>query len=168
MSHHLQNGENFPRLEIPAIGGGILNLPFDLAGSFGVVLIYRGHWCPFCNEQMAAFAKASEAFAAENIKVVAFSVDDEAVTREFITRHNVPFSVGHSADLETVVEATGAYETVFPARGHFLETTGFVLAPDGTIVNATYSSRAIGRLTPGDVIRLVAFMKSQEKPVVAK
>jgi peroxiredoxin len=168
MSHHLQNGQNFPHLQIPAIGGGILNLPLDLAGSFGVILIYRGHWCPFCNEQMAAFANAAGALAAENIKVVAFSVDDEAETKEFITKHNINFPVGHSANLKTVVEATGAYETHFPTRGHFLETTGFVVAPDGTIVNATYSSRAIGRLTPGDVIRLVAFMKSQAKPVVVK
>jgi hypothetical protein len=38
-----------------------------------------------------------------------------------------------------------------------------VLAPDGTIVNAVYSSRAIGRLVPGDVIRLVTFMKSSTK-----
>ncbi|MFT8422823.1 MAG: hypothetical protein ABF665_15155 [Gluconacetobacter sp.] len=44
--------------------------------------------------------------------------------------------------------------------GHFLETTGFILAPDGSIVNAVYSTRAIGRLGPGDVIRLVAFMRS--------
>ncbi|WP_426442613.1 redoxin domain-containing protein [Bradyrhizobium genosp. P] len=163
MPQHLQNGQIFPHLEIPAVGGGVLNLPRDLAGSFGVITIYRGHWCPFCNEQMAAFTSASEALAKEGIKVVAFSVDDEATTREFIAKQNIPFKMGHSANLETIVDATGAYDTEFPTRGHFLETTGFVLAPDGTIVNATYSSRAVGRLVPGDVIRLVAFMKSQAK-----
>jgi peroxiredoxin len=167
MSHHLHNGQNFPPLEIPAIGGGILNLPLELAGSFAVILIYRGHWCPFCNDQMAAFANAADALAAAGIKVLAFSVDNEAATQEFIAKHDIPFRMGHSANLETVVAATGASETEFPTRGRFLETTGFVLAPSGTVVNATYSSRAIGRLTPSDVIRLVAFMKSQAKPVVA-
>ncbi len=163
MSQRLQNGQLFPSLEIPAVGGGRLSLPDDLAGSYGVILIYRGHWCPFCNEQMAAFANASEALTQAGIKVVAFSVDDEAATREFIEKHHIAFKVGHSADAATVVNATGAYDAQFPTRGRFLESTGFVLAPDGTILNAVYSSRAIGRLAPGDVTRLVAFMKSLAK-----
>jgi peroxiredoxin len=160
MSQHLKNGQIFPELRIPTVGGGTLSLPGDLVGSYGVILIYRGHWCPFCNEQMAAFANASEALSQAGIKVVAFSIDDEAATAEFVRKHHIPFKMGHSANVETVVGATGAYDMQFPTRGHFLETTGFVLAPDGTIVNAVYSSRAIGRLVPGDVIRLVAFMKS--------
>ena len=94
---------------------------------------------------------------------MAFSVDDETATTEFVQKHHIPFKMGHSANAETVVGATGAYDTQFPPRGHFLETTGFVLAPDGTIVNAVYSSRAIGRLVPSDVIRLVTFMKSLTK-----
>lgn len=163
MSEHLKNGQIFPELKIAAVGGGTLSLPGDLAGSYGVILIYRGHWCPFCNEQMAAFTNASEALSEAGIKVVAFSVDDEATTAEFVEEHHIPFKMGHSANVETVVGATGAYDMQFPPRGHFLETTGFVLAPDGKIVNAVYSSRAIGRLVPSDVIRLVAFMKSLTK-----
>jgi peroxiredoxin len=160
MSQHLQNGQVFPLLEVPAVGGGSLALPADLTGSYGVILIYRGHCCPFCNEQMAAFTSAAESLSLAGIKVVAFSVDDESATAAFVEKHHIPFKMGHSADVETVVATTGAYDMQFPARGHFLETTGFVLAPDGTIVNAVYSSRAIGRLVPNDVIRLVAFMKA--------
>jgi hypothetical protein len=33
MSQHLKNGQIFPELKIPAVGGGTLNLPGDLAGS---------------------------------------------------------------------------------------------------------------------------------------
>ena len=160
----LKNDDIFPHLELSAVGGGVLDLPHDLAGSFGVVLIYRGHWCPFCNEQMAAFASSADALEKEGVKVVAFSVDDEAATRDFITKNVVPFRVGHSAKIETIVATTGAYQNEAPGRGHFLETTGFVLAPDGTVVNAVYSSRAIGRLMPNDVIRLVAFIKSLARP----
>ena len=159
----LQNDQRFPDLEMPAIGGGVLRLPGDVAGGYGVILVYRGHWCPFCNEQMAAFAGATEALAKDGIKVVAFSVDDEASTGEFIAKHRIPFRMGHSARIETIVAATGTYQNQHPARGRFLENTGFVLAPDGTVVNAVYSSRAIGRLVPNDVIRLVAFMKSLAK-----
>ena len=156
----LQNDQIFPNLEIPAVDNGILILPAELAGSYSVILIYRGHWCPFCNEQMAAFAGATEALAKEGIKVVAFSVDDEASTKEFIDKHHIHFKIGHSAKIDTVTTATGAYDNHHPVRGHFLENTGFVLAPNGAVLNAVYSSRAIGRLVPNDVIRLVAFMKS--------
>jgi peroxiredoxin len=159
----LENDQTFPDLEIPAVGGGILKLPRDLTGSYGVILIYRGHWCPYCNEQMASFAAAAEALADAGIKVVAFSADDENSTKEFIAKHHIPFVVGHSAKIETIRAATGAYLNQHPARGHFLENTGFVLSPDGTVANAVYSSRAIGRLVPNDVIRLVAFMKSLAK-----
>ncbi|MEB2848174.1 redoxin domain-containing protein [Rhizobiales bacterium RZME27] len=150
-------------MKIPAVGGGVIHLPSDLGGSYGVVLIYRGHWCPFCNEQVAAFVAASDALQEEGIKVVAFSVDDEDETKDFIAKHDIPFRMGHSADLEAIVAAVGAYQNNAPARGRFLENTGFVLAPDGSVVNAVYSSRAIGRLVPSDVIRLVAFMKSSKR-----
>lgn len=163
MPQRLQNGAKFPPIDLPRLGGGTLNLPGELAESYGVILIYRGHWCPFCNEQIAAFADAFDALSQAGIKVVAFSVDDEAETAAFAEKHSVPFALGHSADLATIVEATGAYDTTAPTRGHFLETTGFVLAPDGSVVTAVYSSRAIGRLLPGDVIRLVTFLRNLQK-----
>lgn len=159
MSERLNNGQMFPRLQLPVIGGSALHLPDDLAGKYGVILIYRGFWCPFCNEQIAAFVEAFSALSEKGIAVAAFSADNEEATRDFVEKHRIPFLVGHSADVDEVVQSTGAYETTFPTRGRFLESTGFVLAPDGTVINAVYSSRAIGRLVPGDVIRLVAFME---------
>lgn len=38
----VENGRSFPALQVPRVGGGTLTLPDELAGSFGVVLIYRG------------------------------------------------------------------------------------------------------------------------------
>ena len=38
----LGNGDVFPSLRVAAVGGGTFSLPDDLAGSFGVVLFYRG------------------------------------------------------------------------------------------------------------------------------
>ncbi len=40
----LDSGEDFPKLEIQRVGGGTIILPDELAGGFGVVLLYRGHW----------------------------------------------------------------------------------------------------------------------------
>ena len=40
----LDSGEAFPNIEIDQVGGGKISLPGDLAGSWGGVLLYRGHW----------------------------------------------------------------------------------------------------------------------------
>jgi peroxiredoxin len=42
-------------------------------------------------EQMATFASASESLSEQGIKVVAFSVNDEATTKEFISERKIPF-----------------------------------------------------------------------------
>lgn len=40
----LDSGDAFPSLTVSKVGGGELNLPGDLAGDWGVILLYRGHW----------------------------------------------------------------------------------------------------------------------------
>ena len=154
----LHNGDHFPRLSIRKVGGGTIELPNDLNGSFGVVLIYRGAWCPYCNAQLAAFGRASGKLDEAGIKVVAFSVDDETTTAALAAKHNLRIPMGYGADADAIAAAVGAYANPAP---HYLQTTGFVLAPDGTLVNAVYSSAAIGRLVPDDVVGLVAYVKSK-------
>jgi len=151
----LRNGQPFPPLEVPAVGGGTISLPDDLAGSYGVILIYRGSWCPYCNAQLAAFSRALDALTELGAKVVALSVDDEATSAALAARHKLRFPVGHSADAGKVAAATGAY--VNDDRRH-LQSTGFVLAPDGTVLVAVYSSDAIGRLVADDVAGYIRYL----------
>ncbi|WP_019869974.1 peroxiredoxin family protein [Salinispora oceanensis] len=151
----LNNGQRFPNLQVPAVGGGTLNLPDDLAGQFGVVLIYRGSWCPYCNTQLAAFQRASDTLTELGVRVVALSSDDEETSRQLVADRRIGFPVGHSADIATVAEVTGAYVNDEP---HHLQSTGFVLAPDGTVLTAVYSSGAIGRLVPDDVAGLIRYL----------
>src|SRR5205807_7861477 len=105
----LRNGQPFPLLEVPAVGGGTISLPDDLAGSYGVVLIYRGSWCLYCNAQLAAFSRAAGALTELGVRVVALSVDDEETSAALVARHKLPFPLGHSADAGKVAAATGAY-----------------------------------------------------------
>jgi peroxiredoxin len=153
----LDNGQPFPSLEVPAVGGGTISLPDDLAGSYGVVLIYRGSWCPYCNAQLAAFSRAFDALTELDVMVVALSVDDEETSAALVAKHKLRFPVGHSADAGKVAAATGAYVNDEP---HYLQSTGFLLAPDGTVQVAVYSSDGIGRLVADDVAGLVSYLKS--------
>ena len=154
----LQNGNRFPAISAPKVGGGTVSIPGDLAGSFGVVLFYRGSWCPYCNAQLSGFERAKDRLANVGVKVVALSVDDEATTRDLIAKHKISFQMGYGADARAIAAATGAYLNEDPL---YVQTTGFVLAPDGTVVNAVYSSSAIGRLVAEDVVGLVSYIKSK-------
>ncbi|HET7468216.1 MAG TPA: redoxin domain-containing protein [Gemmatimonadales bacterium] len=152
----LNHGEPFPALSLAAVGGGRLALPADLAGHFAVVLFYRGWWCPYCNAQLAAFGRAADRLAELGIGVAALSVDAESEAAALVTRLRLPFPVGYGADPAAIAAATGAY--VGEAR--YLQSTGFVLDPEGRVELAVYSSGAIGRLVPDDVVGYVQYLKA--------
>ncbi len=105
----LAPGDIFPTLTIPQVGGGELSLPGDLAGSWGVVLVNRGSWCPYCNTQLAAFQRASERLAEVGASVASFSVDPEDKASELVEKHGLTFPVGYSADADAVGAALGAF-----------------------------------------------------------
>lgn|SRR6516162_6496330 len=63
-----------------------------------------------------------------------------------------------SARSNKVAAVTGAYTNETP---RYLQATGFLLAPDGKILNAVYSSGPIGRLVAEDVVGMVAYLKSK-------
>src|SRR5271170_6614270 len=152
----LNPGDQFPDLTVTLPGGDSLRLPDALAGSFGVVLFYRGSWCPYCNAQLRAFQRVSEKLAEVGAKVVALSVDDEATTQELIAKNGLTFPVGHSADAQELAEQTGAFVNEDPV---FVQSTGFVLDPSGRVVVSVYSSGAIGRLIPDDVIGMIRYVR---------
>jgi peroxiredoxin len=151
----LSPGDAFPALPLTPPGGPALILPDAFDGGFGVVLFFRGAWCPYCNAQLRAFQRASDGLAAAGIKVAALSVDDETTTAGLIAKHGLTFPVGHSADARAIAGLTGAFVNPDPV---YLQSTGFVLDPAGRVVVSVYSSGAIGRLVPEDVIGLVRYL----------
>src|SRR6202161_2934563 len=137
----LHPGEKFPHLAVAPTDGAAWELPDALEGHFGVVLFYRGSWCPYCNAQLRAFQRFSGALAEGGIRMIALSVDDEATTADLISKHVLTFPVGHSADAAAVTGLTGAFVNPDP---RYLQSTGFVLDPAGRVVVSVYSSGAIG------------------------
>jgi peroxiredoxin len=152
----LRPGDTFPALTVTPAGAGALALPEALGGHFGVVLFYRGSWCPYCNAQLRAFQRAHDSLTGVDAQVVALSVDDEPTTKALIAKHGFEFPVGHSADAMAIVETTGAFVNDDPI---YLQSTGFVLDPAGRVVVSVYSSGAIGRLVPDDVVGLIHYIR---------
>jgi peroxiredoxin len=155
----LKNGDAFPALEVAAIEGS-LPLSEFLKGSFGVVLIYRGAWCPFCNAQLAEFASEQVALHDLGVKVAAFSVDDLTTTVKLAAELKLGYWLGHSAGADRIASLTGAFTNTEPK---YLQPTAFILTPEGNVMSAVYSTQAVGRLTAAEVLKFVAFMKSRSQ-----
>jgi peroxiredoxin len=92
--------------------------------------------------------------------VAALSVDDEQTTAELIAKHGLTFPVGHSADARAIADVTGAFVNPDPV---YLQSAGFVVDPAGKVVVSVYSSGAIGRLVPEDVIGLVRYLRQHSE-----
>jgi peroxiredoxin len=160
----LNPGDPFPRLTISTTDDQALTIPDAFAGDFGVVLFYRGAWCPYCNAQLLAFERSSQALADAGIRVAALSVDDAETTAALVAKHHLTFPVGYGADAPVVASATGAFVNPDPV---YLQSTGFVLNPAGNVIVSVYSSGAIGRLVPEDVIGLVRYLREHSPAATA-
>jgi hypothetical protein len=112
-------------------------------------LVQRGHVGGTLQRSLDSLADA-------DISVAALSADDEATTADLIARHGLRLPVGHSADAAAIARATGAFVNPGPP---YLQSTGFVLDPGGRVIVSVYSSGAIGRLVPQDIIGLAGYLR---------
>ena len=160
----LNPGDPFPELTISTPDGQTLAVPGAFAGDFAVVLFYRGAWCPYCNAQLRAFQRSRQSLADAGIRVAALSVDDKETTAALVARHQLTFPVGYGADAAAVAAVTGAFVNPGPV---FLQLAGFVLDPAGNVVVSVYSSGAIGRLVPDDVLGLVRYLREHSPATAA-
>lgn len=154
--------DTFPHLSAQKVGGGTLNLPEALAGSWSVVLFYRGHWCPFCRSQLSDFQKHSDEYTAAGVKVVALSVDTEENAQQTVSRHSLTFPVAYGLDPMVTSALVGTY-TSDGNDGHptYTQATGFLMTPGGQVALALYSSGAVGRLNATETLGMVKYIQQK-------
>jgi peroxiredoxin len=155
----LEPGDRFPFLTLTTTQGE-LSLPEALAGDFGVVLLNRGAWCPYCAAQLRSFQHALPPLTETGARVVAVWTEDRATTEAFVATNKIDFPVAYAADARALAAATGAFVNPEPL---YVQSTGFVLGPDGKVLISVYSSGAIGRLVPEDVIGLIKYRQSAHR-----
>ena len=94
----------------------------------------------------------------EGIVVAAASVDTAEETDALATGLQLRYvQMLGGLDGPAVAEATGA--AIQTGDRTFLHATGFLVKPDGEIVNSVYSSGPIGRFTANDILKKVVFEK---------
>ena len=96
------------------------------------------------------------------ITVVAGSVDSVDDTAPLADGLRLRF-VNMVAELDgpATADVTGAF--LQTGDRTFLHATGFLLDPDGVIVNAVYSTGPIGRFTANDIMKKVAFEQARSQ-----
>jgi len=105
------------------------------------------------------FEKSIEEFRKRNVQVIAASVDTIEHARETVQKYNISFRVGYGLNAKEVSSKIGAF---YDEKDGYLHSTGFVINPEGKIVNGVYSTMAIGRLVAKDCIGLIDhFTKKQ-------
>lgn len=97
-----------------------------------------------------------EGLSAENMGVLAGSVDSFPDAQKTVNELGLSFPVAHGLDLEATIRDLGGF---YHQEKGFLQPSNFVLRPNGTIEVASYSSGPIGRLTAADVLAMVRYYK---------
>jgi peroxiredoxin len=100
----------------------------------------------------------------EGIKVVSVSVDDLESSEMLAEKQQLNFPVGLRRQARAASAVTGAFVNEDPVC---VQATGFVLNPEGRLMTAVYSTRAIGRLMPDDMPGFVRHLKSLAKKRLA-
>ena len=138
-----------------------MTIPQDLQGRWAVLLFYRGHWCPYCRQQLLDFQRAKAQLDELGAEVIALSVDSLEQAQQTVERHKLTFPVLYGLDARAVAKTIGAYMNEDPL---YLQATGFLLRPDGTIAVAVYSSSAIGRLVAADTVNYLKYLLKMQSP----
>jgi alkyl hydroperoxide reductase subunit AhpC len=109
-----------------------------------------------CRQQLVDFTSIADKFREADIGLMAGSADDLEHAKAFVEELKIPFPVAYGLNAKEVSQKTGAF---YDADEGYLHATGFVINPEGTIVNGVYSTMAIGRLVAKDCLGLVAHLR---------
>ena len=90
----LHPGGRFPTLSVALPAGETLSLPDALAGGFGVVLFYRGAWCPYCNIALSAYQdQLLPQLTERGIRLLAISPQKPDGSLTMQQKHSLAFTV---------------------------------------------------------------------------
>ncbi len=157
----LDAGDVFPDLKLTLLGGEEIHTTKPTEHAWNVILFYRGSWCPFCAAQLKSFQNGLEKLSAEDIGVVAASVDAREKAEETRAQTGAQFPIAYGLPVEETAKTIGAFYDDHPAHtAPYIQATGFIINPKGKVVLSVYSSGAIGRLTWQDALGLVQYLKA--------
>jgi peroxiredoxin len=172
-------GERAPSFALEDQNGTTVSSTVLLARGPLVVSFYRGTWCPYCNEEIAALSEVYDAIRAEGASLVAVSPQSAASAESYRKVHPVPFPIlvdtdariaeqfglayTYSAALKTLylnafkndlaeINAGATWRMTVPGR--------FVIDSDGIIADAQFDPDYRFRPDPADTLRVLRRLRT--------
>ena len=84
-------GRKVPYFELPDQQGYPWSLSGELEVGPVVLIFYRGDWCPYCNGQLASYARTFEGFERRGAQVAGVSVDPPDDNARLVGKLRLPF-----------------------------------------------------------------------------
>lgn len=98
-------GTPFPKISVPKIGGGTLELGEATTGyDWKLVVVYRGKHCPICTRYLQNLNQVLPELNTLGIDVVAVSADSESGAVEHLSQINPQYPVGYDLSIGQMQE----------------------------------------------------------------
>lgn len=94
-----------------------------------------------------------------DVRILTASVDSIEAASKIVKDHQLTFPVAYGLEAEEAASLTGAF---YEKDKEFIHATGFLFNREGTIIVASYSTGAIGRLNPQDCLTLITYLQSKQ------
>jgi peroxiredoxin len=98
----VQVGQSAPDFMARDLAGNETRLSSLIGDKKALLLFYRGGWCPFCNEQLAAIARDYQKFQELNTMVVAVSGEEVEKGEGLLQKLHLPFVLLSDTSFEAI------------------------------------------------------------------
>jgi len=161
-------GQSAPDFVARDLSGKEVHLGNLIAGRKALLLFYRGGWCPFCNEQLAAITRDYQKFQELDTVVIAVSGEEVEKGKDLLQKLHFPFVLLSDTSFKSI-DRYGVRNTDVPealkARGisQLPKPSAFVIDNTGITRYRYIGKNPLDRPKNEDLLRALA---EADKPLV--
>lgn len=166
----LQAGDRAPEFELPDCNGQLLRSAELMQAGPLVVVFFRGRWCPYCHQQLAAMQQVEPEITRAGASLVAISPQNSKHTYLTRDQHHLKFPLLSDAGNAVARQFGLAYRVPDYLKQMYLRTfvnlkvyngdeswelpvpATYIIAPGGSILWAAVDSNYMRRPEPAEVV----------------
>ena len=167
--NEVEVGQYAPDFVARDLAGEEVRLRNLIAGRKALLLFYRGGWCPFCNEQLAAISRDYQKFQELDAVVVAVSGEEAQKGKDLLQKLHLPFVLLVDTSFEAI-DAYGVRNLEVPealkARGigQLPKPSAFVIDEKGIVLYRYVGKNASDRPKNEDLLRVLRRVQAEDRP----
>lgn len=164
-SEKLTAGEAFPRLAVPTIGGGSIELGKPENGyDWQLIVVYRGKHCPLCTRYLKSLNEAKPKLDELKVDVVALSADSKARATDQMAEVEPAYPVGYDLSVEQMQQLglfVSGPRLGMDAERPFAEPGLFVVNEEGKLQIIDISNVPFARPNLDSMLMGLNFLKNR-------